>query len=150
VTNRKDLTSWKQLESLALEKPLQLEALFQADDQRFQNFSINACGVLFDYSKQLLSNEVREKLLSLAAECDVASWRDAMFSGEVINKTENRAVLHTALRSSFAGDDASQQEVSTEFSRKLFVLARKKAGRAKYLPMLSVLGWEAQIWGRKW
>ncbi|EAW32544.1 glucosephosphate isomerase [marine gamma proteobacterium HTCC2143] len=137
MTNRKDLTSWKQLESLALQKPLQLEGLFQADDQRFQNFSINACGVLFDYSKQLLSNEVREKLLSLAEECDVASWREAMFSGEVINKTENRAVLHTALRSSFAGDDASQQEVSAELEHVRVFSEAIRSGEKK--------GWTGQV-----
>jgi glucose-6-phosphate isomerase len=111
VKNRKDLVSWRRLESLARQEPLQLKALFQADDQRFQRLSMNACGILFDYSKQLLSDEIRGELLSLAEECDLTTWRQAMFSGDMINKTENRAVLHTALRSSFAGNDSIQQEV---------------------------------------
>ena len=131
VTNRQDLASWAQLESLARQEPLQLKALFKADDQRFQHYSINACGMLFDYSKQLLSDEVRGALLSLAEECDVATWRQAMFSGEVINKTENRAVLHTALRSSFAGDDSNQREVSAELEHVQVFSEAIRAGEMK-------------------
>jgi len=116
MTSRKELTSWKQLERLA-KQPLRLTELFATDAQRFQEFSLSSCGILFDYSKQLVSDEVRNNLLSLAQACDVEACRDAMFAGDIINRTENRAVLHTALRSSFAGGDSIHREVSAELAQ---------------------------------
>jgi glucose-6-phosphate isomerase len=77
---------------------LHLRSLFANDAQRFSRFSIELDGLLVDYSKQRIDTPVLESLLALARSSDVAGWRDRMFGGEKINVSENRAVLHTALR----------------------------------------------------
>ncbi len=79
-------------------------SLFQADPGRAQGFSVTADGMLFDWSKTNIDAQGRDLLVALAAASDVAGRREAMFSGEKINDTEGRAVLHVALR---AGDDAA-------------------------------------------
>jgi len=72
--------------------------LFAADPDRFDRFSIDLDGLLFDYSKNRITSETKSLLTDLARVADVEGWRDRMFSGERVNNTENRAVLHTALR----------------------------------------------------
>ncbi|SLN41903.1 Glucose-6-phosphate isomerase [Aquimixticola soesokkakensis] len=72
--------------------------LFNADPDRAQGFSIRAEDLLFDYSKTTIGAPEREALIALLDTSGVAAKRDAMFSGEKINVTEGRAVLHTALR----------------------------------------------------
>ena len=74
-----------------------IESLFDHAG-RAQEFSLAAEGMLFDYSKTQIDAQVRAALLALAERRGVAAYRDAMFSGEKINETEGRAVLHTALR----------------------------------------------------
>jgi len=70
-----------------------------ADDaQRFEHFSIKTDGLLLDYSRHRVSAHTINLLLDLARQAQVESWRDRMFNGDAINTTENRAVLHTALR----------------------------------------------------
>ncbi|WMN59791.1 glucose-6-phosphate isomerase [Pseudoalteromonas xiamenensis] len=96
---RSQLTSWKALSESAKELGgVHLKSLFEQDKQRFEKFSCQIPGVLFDYSKQLITPEVKSQLVQLAEECDLAQWRNRMFSGEKINFTENRSVLHVALR----------------------------------------------------
>ena len=77
---------------------LHMRDLFAADPDRFNRFSMEACGLLFDYSKNRITEETRALLLDLARQQRVEDWRDRMFAGEKINITEDRAVLHTALR----------------------------------------------------
>ncbi|MGB9129161.1 MAG: glucose-6-phosphate isomerase [Thiobacillus sp.] len=72
--------------------------LFAADPHRFERFSLQAGELLLDYSKNRITDETMGLLVRLAEEADVAGWRERMFSGEKINNTENRAVLHVALR----------------------------------------------------
>nr|WP_314543426.1 glucose-6-phosphate isomerase [uncultured Massilia sp.] len=72
--------------------------LFAQDPQRFERLSVEAAGLFLDYSKNRLDGRTLELLASLARERGVEQLRDAMFAGEKINITENRAVLHTALR----------------------------------------------------
>ncbi len=73
--------------------------LFQQDPQRFQTFSLKFQDqLLVDFSKNKVTQETLDLLIQLANECDLASAREAMFLGKKINQTENRAVLHTALR----------------------------------------------------
>jgi glucose-6-phosphate isomerase len=72
--------------------------LFASDPQRFERFSLQAGDLLLDYSKNRITDETMSLLVRLAGEADVAGWRERMFSGEKINNTENRAVLHVALR----------------------------------------------------
>ena len=75
-----------------------MRALFESDRERFARFSIEIDGLLFDYSKNLISEETMRLLGRLAKEAGVPAAIDGMFSGEKINRTERRAVLHVALR----------------------------------------------------
>ena len=77
---------------------LHMRDMFSADPARFEKFSLQFNDILLDYSKNRITEETLALLLQLARDCGVESWRDRMFSGEKINSTENRAVLHTALR----------------------------------------------------
>ncbi|WP_118193524.1 glucose-6-phosphate isomerase [Albibacterium indicum] len=79
--------------------PRHLKDLFSGDPDRFQNFSIKFNDILFDYSKNRIDDETMALLIQLARECQVEDAIKSMFQGELINETENRAVLHTALRS---------------------------------------------------
>ncbi|MEC9343398.1 MAG: glucose-6-phosphate isomerase [Pseudomonadota bacterium] len=72
--------------------------LFAADGRRFASFSLALDGLLFDFSRHRIDKEAMAALVALAGEAGVEARRDAMFSGEAINVTEGRAVLHTALR----------------------------------------------------
>lgn len=76
-----------------------LRELFAKDPARFDKMSLRLDDILFDYSKNLATEEILESLFQLAEECDLGPAIEAMFKGEAINETENRAVLHTALRS---------------------------------------------------
>ncbi|MES2070350.1 MAG: glucose-6-phosphate isomerase [Pseudomonadota bacterium] len=75
-----------------------LRDLFAADAERFANFSVELDDLLVDYSKQRIDAATLASLVELARTTDVAGWRDRMFAGEKINVSEDRAVLHTALR----------------------------------------------------
>lgn len=75
-----------------------LKDLFQADPNRFDKFSVFLGDILLDYSKNRVNEETMALLTQLARECKLQDAIDAMFDGEKINETENRAVLHTALR----------------------------------------------------
>lgn len=81
---------------------VQMKDLFKQDKNRFNNFSLQAAGITLDYSKNILTNDTLALLIKLAQQANIEAKRDAMFSGEKINATENRAVLHTALRN-FSG-----------------------------------------------
>lgn len=97
--NPQETKSWKKLQSHYEEiKTISLREQFTADKDRFQRFSIRWGDFLFDYSKNLIIPETMELLLALAEECKVKESIVSMFNGEKINETENRAVLHTALR----------------------------------------------------
>ncbi|HSX75251.1 MAG TPA: glucose-6-phosphate isomerase [Shinella sp.] len=75
-----------------------IRAAFAADPQRFSRYSLTLGDFLFDYSKCAVNDAVLDGLEALAKDAGVEKKRDAMFSGEIINITEERAVLHTALR----------------------------------------------------
>jgi len=99
MSSRQTLASWKKLQQLAQDKKSQhMNTLFAEDSERFNKFSIELPNMLLDYSKNLIDSETLDALLALAEETKVCDWRAKMFSGEKINKTEDRAVLHTALR----------------------------------------------------
>jgi glucose-6-phosphate isomerase len=90
---------WKALEEHAQTmRDRHLRDLFAADPNRFSNFSRCELNLLFDFSRQRVTAETLPLLISLANARGLRSRIDAMFSGEKINSTENRAVLHTALR----------------------------------------------------
>ena len=95
--------AWKQLTGHAVKmKEVQMRDLFKADTNRFQKFSSCEQDIVFDYSKNIITEETMELLLQLADECKVKESIEQMFTGEEINHTEKRAVLHTALRN-FSG-----------------------------------------------
>jgi glucose-6-phosphate isomerase len=75
-----------------------LKDLFKSDNQRFNKFSTQFEDILFDYSKNRINDETFALLMQLARECRVKDAIETMFSGEVINATEHRPVLHIALR----------------------------------------------------
>lgn len=93
------LPAWQQLESLAPQmRARHLRELFAEDPQRGQRYSLELPEFLFDYSKNLVDDEVLVKLLQLARDADLEGWRADLFSGVPINRTEGRPVLHPALR----------------------------------------------------
>ncbi|MBS4058224.1 MAG: glucose-6-phosphate isomerase [Bacteroidales bacterium] len=90
---------WKMLEKHAEEiKSTDLRSLFAADENRGKKMMLEAEGIYLDYAKHRITEKTLELLFELAKACGLEEKRAAMFSGEKINVTENRAVLHTALR----------------------------------------------------
>jgi len=79
-------------------KDLHMRRLFSVDPHRFNTFSIKFQDLLLDYSKNRVTQQTLSLLCELAEESNLAEWRERMFSGDKINNTEGRAVLHTALR----------------------------------------------------
>src|ERR1700710_1069267 len=75
-----------------------MRELFAADADRFAKYSARAGDLLLDYSKNRIDKAAREALLKLAREAGVEGRRDRMWAGEHINTTEDRAVMHMALR----------------------------------------------------
>lgn len=98
-----DTSAWKALSAHQQEMAgTHLRELFAKDKKRFEGFSLQLNGLLFDYSKNLINHQTLQLLMDLAGECKLKDAVDAMFNGEKINRTEDRAVLHTALRN-FSG-----------------------------------------------
>jgi glucose-6-phosphate isomerase len=79
-------------------RKLHLRELFAQDPRRFERFSLRLDDLLLDYSKHRITAETMRLLFDLAQQAEVEGWRDRMFAGEKVNSTENRAVLHVALR----------------------------------------------------
>lgn len=96
--------------------PLRLKTLFAQDANRFTHFSCEAAGILLDYSKNLLTDSIRGQLLALARRAGMEDAIAAMFRGEIINNTEQRQVLHVALRSP-RRDTAQTQAVHATLDR---------------------------------
>jgi len=93
------LSTWKALESHYQQiKDVHLRSLFADDAKRGERLTAEAVGIYLDYSKHRITDETLKLLLRLAEESGLRERIDAMFSGEKINITENRAVLHVALR----------------------------------------------------
>ena len=97
ATNR--LPAWKALAARSRRSGRTgLRDLFAADSRRASRFTVEALGITFDHSKHLIDTKTMDLLFDLAEEAGVTGHRDAMFAGERINVTEDRAVLHVALR----------------------------------------------------
>ncbi|MEI6291993.1 MAG: glucose-6-phosphate isomerase, partial [Chloroflexota bacterium] len=93
------LPAWQELKKHYTEiKNIQMKDLFEQDPERFDKFSVSINDIIFDYSKNRVSRQTIQFLLSLAKQAALPEKINAMFSGEKINLTEGRAVLHTALR----------------------------------------------------
>jgi glucose-6-phosphate isomerase len=92
-------TAWKKLEKHREAIAGQtLRQMFAEDAHRFDKFSLSACGMLLDYSKNLIDDETLRLFVELAEERQLIAERERLFQAEKINFTENRAVLHWALR----------------------------------------------------
>ena len=91
--------AWQNVEQEFIRiKDTHMRDLFATDDERARRFTTSACGFTLDYSKNRIDDKSFDALLQLAESAKLAEKRDAMFAGEIINTTEQRAVLHTALR----------------------------------------------------
>ena len=96
-------SAWQQLQEHYQEmKSIHLKELFKEEVDRFKNYSLAAPDIIWDYSKNIITDKTLQLLLQLAEECELQSAIEAIFNGEKINETEDRAVLHTALRN-FSG-----------------------------------------------
>jgi len=99
MSNPVELAAWKDLAAHHDEvKATSLRALFANDDQRFNSFQLNAAGIFLDYSKNHITADTCRMLVKLAEQCDVQANVARMFAGDIVNPTENRPALHTALR----------------------------------------------------
>jgi len=98
-----DSKSWKKLEDhYKKTSSFQMRELFKNDPDRFKRFSVKFKDILLDYSKNRITSDTLSLLFALAEEQELKKAIEDMFSGKKINTTENRAVLHTALRN-FSG-----------------------------------------------
>ena len=99
MENLTDLPAWQALlKHKKQTENIQMRDLFAQDKNRFEDFHLRFNDILLDYSKNRISKETMSLLMDLAKQCGLKDWTEKMFSGEKINHTENRAVLHTALR----------------------------------------------------
>ncbi|WP_299871524.1 glucose-6-phosphate isomerase [uncultured Cocleimonas sp.] len=110
------------LEHFERVKKVHMVELFDQDPERFKKYSIQFNDMLLDYSKNRVTDVTMKLLFSLAEQAGVEKWRDRMFSGEKINNTEGRAVLHTALRNRsgkpvFVDDENVMPLVETELEK---------------------------------
>ncbi|MDR4953100.1 glucose-6-phosphate isomerase [Chryseobacterium sp. ES2] len=96
--NPTQTSSWKALDEHFGGNDFDLRTLFQYNPNRFNEFSLQKDNYLFDYSKNLIDSRTKDLLLQLAEESQLKDAISRMFSGDKINETEGRAVLHTALR----------------------------------------------------
>jgi len=101
--------AWQDIESqVSTVGQASIRSWFDRDPQRFETMSIDAAGLFLDYSKNRLDSPTLLKLIALAKASGIEALRDAMFAGERINVTEDRSVLHTALR------DLSQSQLQVD------------------------------------
>ena len=94
-----DIDTAERLAGQIESKELTLRDLFASDPKRAEKMTVSAAGWTLDYSKNLVDEPTLKLLLKLAEKADLKAEIERMFTGEHINRTENRAVLHTALRS---------------------------------------------------
>lgn len=114
--NPTDKPAWQTLTNLSTSKTPSLRKLFLDNPNRGTELSLQAGDIFLDYSKNLINQPVLANLFALAREQKVEQLRDAMFAGDHINTTEDRAVLHTALRAGNLPEIQAALEHMTEFS----------------------------------
>jgi glucose-6-phosphate isomerase len=103
--NPTETKAWKSLQQHSEEiKHVHIKDLVSGEPERFSNWSYKFEDILVDLSKNIVTDETRTLLIQLANECRLKEAIEAMFNGEVINETEHRSVLHTALRN-FSGKE---------------------------------------------
>ncbi|MEP3656043.1 MAG: glucose-6-phosphate isomerase [Litorimonas sp.] len=108
MTNRRTLLSALASEA---DRDISIASLFASEPDRLSRFVMREGPLRVDFSKQALDGKALNALLDLAAKCDLEEWRAKLFSGERVNTSEDRAVLHMALRG-VGGTDENQKEVA--------------------------------------
>ncbi|TNE95354.1 MAG: glucose-6-phosphate isomerase [Gammaproteobacteria bacterium] len=124
------LPAWTELAKLAESiSDCRIGSLFDADPNRASRFSVQHEGLFLDYSKNLVDDRVMHSLLALAEQSSLQARTEAMFSGQPINTTENRAVLHTALRGreedDFRHNDTAVHGLIAEALAKMFEMSER-------------------------
>ena len=121
-----ETTAWQKLTSHFLSmQATHLRELFAEDPNRFEEFHLDLNGILIDYSKNIINHETIQTLVELAEEVELRTAIEGMFNGDKINQTENRSVLHVALRNrSNTPIRVDGQDVMPEINK---VLAQMKA-----------------------
>ncbi len=117
-----ETAAWKQLQDHydKVIRHVQMKDLFKSDPDRFKKFSLTTEEMIFDYSKNIITEETMRLLLQLAGQSKLKEAIAAMFNGEKINQTENRSVLHVALRNISGGPIYSDgKDVMPEVKRVL-------------------------------
>lgn len=109
-----------------------IKELFANDASRFEKFSVRFEDILVDYSKNIINDTTKAALIALANECELDDAIERMFTGDLINQTEGRAVLHTALRNRsntpVAVNDADVMPAVNEVLAKMKVFSEKVIG----------------------
>lgn len=126
-----DKEIWHLLESHQKEVAGQrLETLFDTDPARFSKFSLEAAGLMLDFSKNLITEETIDLLIKLAESCNLPERIEDLITGKKVNNTENRPALHTALRGDGEGLDAQTRDaVNDTFRRMGELVARLHDGQ---------------------
>jgi glucose-6-phosphate isomerase len=126
-----DKEIWHLLESHQNEVVGQrLETLFDADPARFNKFSLEAAGLMLDFSKNFITEETIDLLIKLAESCKLSERIEDLITGKKVNNTENRPALHTALRGDGEGLDAqTRKAVNDTFRRMGDLVARLHDGQ---------------------
>ncbi|BFM01540.1 hypothetical protein Psyaliredsea_01870 [Psychrobacter alimentarius] len=115
---------WQRLQMLS-KQPWSLVGLFAQDDNRTTRFSVRAGALYMDYSKQCMNEQVLENLLQLAESCELTTRINALLQGAMVNTSEQRAALHTALRlPETATLNFDSQNVVADVHRSLTQVAR--------------------------
>ena len=123
-SSARDSKYWQQLRMLA-KQPWSLVELFAQDDNRAKQFSVQAGALYMDYSKQRIDTTVLSSLLGLADSCDLSARINALMQGAMVNTSEERAALHTALRlPESAKLDVDGQNVVADVHHSLSQVAR--------------------------
>lgn len=125
MTERTELPVWQQLKQHAAQMQTHhMKQLFAENSQRFAQFSLKTPEFLFDYSKNLITQETMSLLMQLARDVELEKWRERMFAGEHINFTEDRAVLHVALRDTSTSLEVDGQLTNVQVSAALQQMQR--------------------------
>ncbi len=126
---------FEKLEAIAGKLP-SISEMFKLEPNRLKNFVMREGPLRADFSKQAISEHAREQLIHLAKDCHLEEWRERFFAGEKINTTEDRAVLHMALRG-IGGDKAVQKQVK-DMRKKLRNFAEKIRAEGKYRSVVHI------------
>jgi glucose-6-phosphate isomerase len=117
--NPANTAAWNRLlelasKSLSTDEGIAINQLFQEDSQRFEKYSLKTGELKLDFSKNLVNDDIWEQLINLAQQSPLECHRKAMYAGEKINNTEDRAVLHAALRSTESDAVSAEKKARAE------------------------------------